>query len=144
MLSRAEDSLADLAPRLTFALGDLREANTLPLAGDVIVSPRAVHHFLPDTIERFYRAGGEALSPGGFFCNVDHFATPGGWNARYKAIKHRFVPSSGGGRESHSHDAPPHRVADHLAWLRANGFLDPHVPWRLFWTALIVARMPSG
>jgi tRNA (cmo5U34)-methyltransferase len=144
MLTRAESSLADLAPRVAFAVGDLRDAKALPLAGDVIVSSRAVHHFLPETIERFYRAAGEALRPGGLFCNLDHFATSGDWRTRYKAIKPRFVPSSGGGGESHSHDAPPQLVEDHLAWLRANGFVDPDVPWRLFWTALVVARTRSG
>lgn len=144
MLARAVASLADLSPRVTFAVGDLRAATTLPLRGDVIVSSRAVHHFLPDTIKRFYRATGEALSPGGFFCNLDHFATPGDWRARYKAIKPRFIPSSGGGSESHTHDSPPQLVKDHLAWLRASGFADPDVAWRLFWTALVVARTPSG
>jgi tRNA (cmo5U34)-methyltransferase len=144
MLTRAEASLADLAPRVTFAVSDLRDTNALPLAGDVIVSSRAVHHFLPDAIEGFYRAAGEALGPGGFFCNLDHFATPGDWRTRYKAIKPRFVPSSGGGAESHTHDSPPQLVRDHLAWLRASGFEDPDVPWRLFWTALVVARTPSG
>lgn len=144
MLARAEASLADLAPRVTFAVGDLREASALPLAGDVIVSSRAVHHFRPETIESFYRAASETLSPGGFLCNLDHFATPGDWKTRYKAIKPRFVPSSGGGGESHNHDAPPQLVSDHLKWLRANGFADPDVPWRLFWTALLVARTPAA
>lgn len=143
MRSRAEASLADLAPRVTFAVGDLREANALPLAGDVIVTSRAIHHFLPQTVERFYRAAGETLSPGGFLCNLDHFATPGDWRTRYEEIRPRFVPSSGGGGGSHSHDAPPQLLEDHLGWLRANGFVDPDVPWRLFWTALVVARTPS-
>jgi cyclopropane fatty-acyl-phospholipid synthase-like methyltransferase len=144
MLARAEESLADLAPRVTFAVGDLREARSLPLSGDVIVSARAVHHFLPETIEGFYRASREALSPGGFLCNLDHFATPGDWRERYKTIKRRFVPSSGGGSESHTHDSPPQLVRDHLEWLHASGFADPDVPWRLFWTALLVARAPSS
>ena len=143
MLARAEESLADLAPRVTFAVGDIRDASALPLDGDVIVSSRAIHHFLPETIERFYRAAGEALPPGGFVFNLDHFATPGDWKTRYKAIKPRFVPSSGGGGESHTHDSPPQLVKDHLDWLRANGFADPDVPWRLFWTALLVARTPT-
>src|SRR4026209_2988114 len=56
MLARAEESLADLAPRVTFAVGAIRDASALPLDGDVIVSSRAIHHFLPETIERFYRA----------------------------------------------------------------------------------------
>lgn len=144
MLARAQESLADLAPRVTFTVGDLRKASALPLSGDVIVSARAVHHFLPDAIEDFYRAAREALSPGGFFCNLDHFATPGDWRERYKTIKPRFVPTSGGGTSSHTHDSPPQLVKDHLAWLRASGFVDPDVPWRLFWTALLVARTGSS
>jgi tRNA (cmo5U34)-methyltransferase len=142
MLERAEAALADLAPRVTFALGDLREADALPLEGDVVVSSRAIHHFRPEAIERFYRAVGASLTPGGSLCNLDHFAPPGDWKTRYGAVRYEFVPGAGSG-DSHSHDAPPQPLDDHLAWLRGAGFEDPDIPWRLFWTALLVARTPS-
>ncbi|HEX5937797.1 MAG TPA: class I SAM-dependent methyltransferase [Actinomycetota bacterium] len=140
MLERAKTSLADLGRRVTFAIGDLREPEALPLAGDVVVSARAIHHFRPEAIERFYRAAADALSPGGFLVNVDHFATPGDWGPRYRAIRPSFVGGNAGGGDSHSHDAPPQPLDDHLHWLREAGFEDPDVPWRFFWTALVVAR----
>lgn len=141
MLERATADLADLAPRVRFEMGDIREADRLPLDGDVIVSSRAVHHFRPETIRAFFRAARESLSPAGFLCNLDHFATP--WRGSYERIKPGFVPPSSGGAGSHDHDAPPQPIGDHLSWLRDAGFVDPDVPWRLFWTALVVGRTPG-
>lgn len=142
MLERAQTELAGFGSRVRFELGDLRAAADLPLEGDVVLTSRAVHHFRPDTIRAFYRAAADALPPGGFLCNLDHFATP--WRERYKRIKPGFVPRSGGGSESHGHDAPPQPIDDHLAWLRDAGFVEPDVPWRLFWTALLVGRTPQA
>ena len=142
MLERARTALADLEPRVRFQVGDLRAAEDLPLKGDVVLTSRAVHHFRPDTIRGFYGAAANSLSPGGFLCNLDHFATP--WRESYQRIKPGFVPRSGGSTESHDHDAPPQPIGDHLAWLRDAGFVDPDVPWRLFWTALVVGRAPMA
>jgi SAM-dependent methyltransferase len=141
MRDRAVTSLADLGSRVTFALGDLREPDAIPLEGDVVVSARAAHHLDAGSIERLYRAVATALSPGGFLCNLDHIAAPGDWRARYRQIRPLFV--GGGGGAPHEHDAPPLPLDRHLAWLREAGFQDPDVPWRLFWTALVVARTPS-
>jgi tRNA (cmo5U34)-methyltransferase len=140
MLERARASLDDLGRRVTFAIGDLRDPESLPLAGDAVVSARALHHFTPGAIERFYRAAADALSPGGFLVNLDHFATPGGWEPRYRAIRPSFVGGNAGAGDSHSHDAPPQPLDDHLRWLRKARFEAPDVPWRFFWTALVVAR----
>ena len=141
MLERARTALADLEPRVRFELGDLRASEDLPLHGDVVLTSRAVHHFRPDTIQGFYGAAARSLSPGGFLCNLDHFATP--WRAPYQRIKSGFVPRSGGATEPHDHDAPPQPLEDHLAWLRDASFVDPDVPWRLFWTALLIGRTPG-
>lgn len=140
MRERAESSLGDLAPRVTYAMGDLRDPHALPLAGDVVVSGRAIHHLAADAIERFYGAVGDGLSPGGFLCNLDHFASPGDWRERYREIRPLFVRAGGA---SHEHDAPPELLDRHLEWLRAAGFEPPDVPWRFFWTALVVARTRS-
>lgn len=141
MRDRAGASLGDLGSRVTFAVGDLREPDALPLDGDVVVSARAVHHLHADAIERFYRGVANALSPGGFLCNLDHVATPGDWRAQYRRIRPLFVGGDRGA--SHEHDAPPQPLDRHLAWLREAGFEDADVPWRLFWTALVVARTPA-
>lgn len=142
MLAEARDGLADLEPRVRFVVADLRETGSLPLAADVVVSSRAVHHFRPETIQAFYRDVAASLTPGGFLCNLDHFDTPSDWKSRYRRIKPRFVPNRVGNEASHGHDAPPQLVDDHLRWLSQSGFDAPDVPWQLFWTALIVARAP--
>ena len=143
MLAQARLALGDLGDRVRYELGDIRDAPRLPLDGDVIVSSRAIHHFTPETILEFYRSCAAALPSGGFLFNLDHFAVPGDWRPRYKEVKSKIVPKPGSGTAtSHSHDAPPQLLADHLAWLQASGFADPDVPWRLFWTALVVGRVP--
>lgn len=142
MLERAKEELIELGPRVRFVVTDLRNTASLPLASDVIVSSRAIHHFRPETIKAFYSAAAAALTPGGFIFNLDHFAPPGDWRERYKRIKHAFVPRAPVTGEPHEHDAPPQPVGDHLRWLRDAGFTDPDVPWRLFWTALLAARAP--
>lgn len=141
MRDRAEASLGDLGSRVTFTLGDLRQPDGIPLRADVVVSARAVHHLRAGAIERFYRAVAHALGPGGFLCNLDHVATPGDWRARYRQIRPLFV--GGGGGVSHEHETLPQPLERHLGWLTEAGFEDPDVPWRLFWTALVVARTPS-
>ena len=109
----------------------------------MVVSARAIHHFRPETITAFYARAARAISPGGFLCNLDHFAAPGDWRERYKRIKKSFVPKGPSTSEPHEHDSPPQRIGDHLRWLSDAGFEHPDVPWRMFWTALLVARMPG-
>lgn len=144
MLERARRALAPHGDRVGFEVCDVRDVPSLPLAGaDVIVSSRVIHHFDPATIHTLYTTAARALSPGGFFCTVDHFLAPGRWDARFRRVRGAFVPRTGP-RPSHAHDAPPQTLEDHLRWLQEAGFETPGVPWRFFVTALIVARTPPG
>lgn len=144
MLERARDRLAPLGQRVRFVLADVRDPSALPSgAADVIVSSRVVHHFDPPTIQRFYGAAFERLPPNGFLFNLDHVGVPGDWEERYRRLRTRFFPRRQQARP-HQHDAPPQPLADHLRWLTDAGFDAPDVPWRLFFTALLAARKPSG
>lgn len=142
MLARARRELRDVEDRVRFVLADLRDVATLPLEADVVVTSRVVHHFRPETIRSFYAAAAVGLSRGGFLFNLDHFVTPDDWRERYERIRSVFV----GDRRAqpHDHDAPPQPLSDHLRWLADAGFAAADVPWRLFWTALVVARTPSA
>lgn len=143
MRERAASVLEPFTGRVDFATVDLRDPALLPLAdADVIVSARAIHHFDPGTIRGIYAAAFDGLRPGGFLCNLDHFAPSGGWGSTYRRVRAAFVPPRGTA-PTHPHDAPPQPLPDHLAWLTRTGFETPDVPWSFFWTALVVARTPA-
>jgi ubiquinone/menaquinone biosynthesis C-methylase UbiE len=143
MLERARERLTPFGDRVEFVLVDVRDLSALATTkADVVTSSRAIHHFTPDTIREVYRSAFDALSPGGFLFNLDHFAAPADWEARYRRIRPRFVPDRGD-REPHEHDAPAQPLERHLEWLEAAGFEPPDVPWRLFYTALVAARRPA-
>lgn len=143
MLERGREALGRFGDRVRFELADLREVGSLPLRGaDVVVSSRVIHHFVPETIRALYAAALAALSPGGFLFNLDHFRAPGDWDATLRRARKAFVGTRTD-REPHAHDAPPQALEDHLVWLRDEGFDPPDVPWRFFYTALVVARAPS-
>jgi SAM-dependent methyltransferase len=143
MRERAGSVLEPFAGRVDFATLDLRETDQLPLSdADVIVSARALHHFEVRAIRNIYAAAFDALRPGGFLVNLDHFGPPADWEAAYRRVRPAFVPPRGTTRP-HPHDAPPQPLEDHLAWLTEAGFAGPDVPWRFFWTALVVVRKPE-
>jgi SAM-dependent methyltransferase len=146
MLERARQRLGPLGDRVDFTLADARDPSTLGLGrtdADVTVSSRAIHHFSTETIASLYRAAFDALRPGGFLFNLDHFATPADWEPRYRRVRPVFVPRRGE-REAHEHDAPPQPLEAHLRWLAEAGFEAADVPWRLLWTALVAARRPRA
>jgi SAM-dependent methyltransferase len=109
----------------------------------VIVTSRVVHHFSPDSIRALYREAFEGLRPGGFFFNLDHYGAPGDWERTYRRIRPEFVGKPRTALPPHRHDHPFSVPAAHLAWLEAAGFEAPDVPWRTFYTALLVGRRPA-
>ncbi|MDQ3529070.1 MAG: class I SAM-dependent methyltransferase [Actinomycetota bacterium] len=142
MLERAKERLDPLGHRVTFMLADAGDAGSLMLPeADVITSSRMIHHFAPARTQDLYRVIHDSLRVGGWFCNVDHFAAPDDFEARYRRIKPaltgRAKRAGGGG---HSHEAPFSLVAEHLSWLADAGFVAGDSPWRTLWTSLIVAR----
>lgn len=144
MLRRARHDLSRFADRVRFRVVDLRGADVLPPEpAEVIVSARAIHHFTRETIAGLYRAAGAGLRPGGFLFNLDHFAASAEWEDPFRRVRDRLVPRKVELRP-HEHDAPPQPLSDHLRWLEEAGFGRPETPWRLLWTALVVARTPAG
>jgi SAM-dependent methyltransferase len=140
MRERAGSVLEPFAGRVDFEMLDLRNTDHLPLSdADVIVSARAIHHFDARTIRAIYAAAFNGLRPGGFLCNLDHIGPPADWEAAYRRVRPAFVPPRVSTRP-HPHDAPRQALEDHLAWLTEAGFGIPDIPWRFFWTALVVAR----
>lgn len=127
-----------LGESIRYVVGDVADVPSLGLErAEVVVTSRVVHDLHPDVHASFYAAAFALLEPGGFFFNLDHFAVPPEWDARYRRLRQR-----------RRFPLPPHRdhplvpIGEHLRLIEAAGFASPDVPWRLFGTALLAARRP--
>lgn len=141
MQAAARNRLSPHGDRVDYVLGDIEQLDELGLPrADVIVTSRVLHHFSPESLERFYGRAHAALRAGGFFFNLDHFGTAGDWEQRYRAIREQFTGPRKSDVPPHRHDFPFRRIDEHLAWLERAGFDAPDVPWRTFFTALLAAR----
>jgi trans-aconitate methyltransferase len=141
MRDLATERLADFGDRIDFVLGDLEQLDGIDLPqAEVIVTSRVLHHFSPESLQRFYRTVHELVSPGGFFFNLDHIGPPGDWDARYRRIRKQFIGERKQKLAPHRHDYALSDVPDHLGWIAEAGFETPDVPWRTFYTVLLAAR----
>jgi SAM-dependent methyltransferase len=137
----ARERLAHLDDRVEYRIGDIEALDSLHLGdADVVVTSRVVHHFSPESIQRFYAGVHEHLADGGFFFNLDHFGVPEPWEQRYRAIRRQFTGRPKQEVPRHHHDYPFSLIETHLGWLEQAGFAPPDVPWRTFFTALLAAR----
>jgi SAM-dependent methyltransferase len=135
------EGLADLGDRVTYVVGDAERLDELDVPpADVVVSSRALHHFSPESLEGFYRAAHQLVVPGGFVINLDHVGAPGDWEQAYRRIREQFTGARKRGLKPHRHDYPLAPADRHLVWMAAAGLEAPDVPWRMLYTALMVAR----
>ena len=139
MADIARPALAPYRDRVEFRLVDLADLSPLPEQADVITTSRASHHFDADTLARFYASAAEHLAPGGWLVNLDHVLSPGAWDRRLRDARAAMIPPKKDGT-GHSHDKPLPMVEEHLAALAAAGFADVAMPWRSFYTVLLMAR----
>lgn len=140
----ARERLERFGDRVAYLQADAERFESVELEpAQVAVTSRLLHHFSPESLRRFYAAVFELVTPGGFFFNLDHFGTPEGWEARYRAIREQFTGPRKRALKRHRHDYPFRQVGDHLSWIGASGFEPPDVAWRTFYTALIAARKPA-
>jgi SAM-dependent methyltransferase len=144
MLESARQELRGYGGRVRFTLGDVEDLAGLETEpADVILTSRVVHHFSPASIRALYAAAFARLRPGGFFFNLDHYGAPGDWEQRYRRIRPQFVGKPRTAVPGHRHDYPFSVPAAHLAWLEEAGFQAPDMPWRTFYTALLVGQKPA-
>ncbi|HEV8251719.1 MAG TPA: methyltransferase domain-containing protein [Gaiellaceae bacterium] len=137
----AHDRLGD---GVTYLQADAERLDVADLPpAEVVVTSRMLHHFPPESQQRFYRTALATLEPGGFLFNLDHFGAPDPWEQRYRRIREQFTGARSRELRPHRHDFPLSPVEAHLAWLEEAGFEPPDVPWRAFFTALLAARKPA-
>jgi trans-aconitate methyltransferase len=141
MEATARERLGHFRDRVEYRLGDIEALAALGLEpAEVVVTSRVVHHLSRASIQRVYSAAHDLVVPGGFFFNLDHFASPDGWEPRYRRIRRQFTGKPKRDVPPHRHEHPFRRIPDHLRWLADAGFEAPDVPWRTFYTALLAAR----
>jgi ubiquinone/menaquinone biosynthesis C-methylase UbiE len=144
MRELAERELAEFAGRIRYVVADaerLDEVELEPAQG--ALSSRALHHFSHDSLQAVYRALHDVLAPGGFVMNLDHVGAQGDWEQVNRRIRPQFTGDRKRTLKPHRHDYPLARADQHAAWMEAAGFGPADVPWRSFYTALVVARKPA-
>ena len=109
----------------------------------VVVSSRALHHFSPDSLRGVYRAAFDIVEPGGFVMNLDHVGAKADWEEVARRVRKQFTGDRKKARKPHRQDYPLARADEHAAWMEEAGFGPADTPWRMFYTALIVARRPA-
>jgi ubiquinone/menaquinone biosynthesis C-methylase UbiE len=143
MRELAQAELAEFAGRITYLVADAEDLQAAEVEpAQVVLSSRALHHFSPESLQRVYRAAFDIVTPGGLVINLDHVGARADWEQVQRRIRPQFTGDRKRTLKPHRHDYPLARADEHAAWMEAAGFGPADVPWRMFYTALVVARKP--
>ncbi|MBO0823851.1 MAG: class I SAM-dependent methyltransferase [Actinobacteria bacterium] len=143
MRDEAQRALATYSDRVEFRIGDLGEVAKAGQPGsfDFVVTSRATHHLALPELTRFYQQVADLLVPGGWLANVDSMSESAEWRVRLRAVRAKRRAASGV-PDVHTHPqlnvAP--KLSEHEAALRAAGFTEIEMVWRVFVTGLLMAR----
>jgi len=105
---------------------------------DAIVSSFAIHHCPHNRKRALYGEVFEHLAPGGFFCNLDHVASP------TPALHVRFLNAIGSTPETEDRSNKLLDVETQLGWLRSIGFSDVDCYWKWLELALLIGLKPES
>jgi len=144
MLETAHERLDRFGDRVTFILADMNDLASagLPEGVDVVTSSRASHHLDPVALTAFYQAAAGHVAAGGWLINLDHIFPGEPWNARLRQVKKEFgSKASQGDGPKHHHNYPLPSIADHLHGYEAAGISEVDVPWRSFYSCLLVGHL---
>jgi SAM-dependent methyltransferase len=143
MREEAERHLGRFAGRVDFHIGDLAEIARVAPSGtvDLVVCSRATHHLPVPDLTRFYQQTAQLLAPDGWLANVDSMSDSPAWRQRLRTVRAQYRAAAG------VPDVPTHpqlnvspTMLEHLAALRASGFAEIELVWRVFVTGLVMAR----
>jgi SAM-dependent methyltransferase len=138
----ARTRLGGLASRVEFSVADLSRLDEIVPGGsaDLVVSSRVTHHLAADELTAFYRQVAGVLRPGGWLANLDHVTVAEPWGARLRRARSELFPVN---PSRHRHDHPLPTAQQHADALTAAGLTDLDMPWRAFWSVLMLARKPG-
>lgn len=147
MRDEAQRALAEYGDRVEFRVGDLAEVAAVvadagrPGTFDLVVSSRATHHLALPELTRFYQQAAELLAPGGWLANIDSMSESPEWRARLRAVRARRRAANGvPDVRTHPQLNVAAKLSEHEAALRAAGFTEIELVWRVFVTGLLMAR----
>lgn len=144
MRDLAHEQLEEFGGRITYVIADAERLDEVAVEpADVLLSSRALHHFAPESLQRVYRAAFDIVAPGGFVMNLDHVGARGDWEQKLRSIRAQFTGDRTKALKPHRQDYPLSRADEHGTWMEEAGFGPFDIPWRMFYTALIVARKPA-
>jgi len=110
---------------------DLEDSLPTDMRFDTIVSSFAIHH-CPDPRKRtLYEEIHDRLLPGGFFCNLEHVASP------TSSLHARFLTGIGATTDDEDPSNILLDIATQLDWLREIGFEDVDCYWKWLELALL-------
>jgi SAM-dependent methyltransferase len=134
--------LGGLASRVEFSVTDLSRLGQVVPSGsaDLVVSSRVTHHLGADELTAFYGQVARVLRPGGWLANLDHMTIAEPWGGRLRRARAELLPVN---PSRHPHDHPLPAARQHADALAAAGFTDLDMPWRAFWSVLVLARKPG-
>lgn len=144
MRDLAQNELEEFGDRVTYVIADAEQLAEVRVApAQVVLSSRALHHFSPESLQSVYEAVFAMLAAGGFVFNLDHVGARGDWEEVARRIRPQFTGDRARTLKPHRHDYPLARADEHASWMERAGFGPADTPWRMFYSALIVARKPS-
>jgi SAM-dependent methyltransferase len=139
MMNYGRKRMAQFGNRFSYHVGDFADGELpadLPGPFDVAVAARAIHHLPGATKAKLYRAIYANLNPGGAFFNVDQVGADDDFlkglyrqaNAYLKGERPDRTVMPAPRPPSASHFWDP--LSEHMAFLRAAGFVSPDCFWK--------------
>jgi trans-aconitate methyltransferase len=143
MLAEAKRALARFGSRVDYQIGTFADISSVVATGgvDLVITSRATHHLALPELTRFYQDVAGLLVTDGWVANLDSMSDSPQWRARLRAVRAQYRAAAG------VPDVPTHEqlnvsptLSEHLAALKASGFADIELVWRVFVTGLLMAR----
>jgi SAM-dependent methyltransferase len=143
MLDLARAELSRFGDRVTYVIEQAeRLAETALEPAQIVSSSRALHHLSIESLGRVYRDAFELLTPGGFVVNLDHVGAPSDLADAYRRVRAQLWGSRTRELARHRQEGPLEPAGVHLDLIAAAGFESADTPWRVLYTALMLARKP--
>ncbi len=161
MLDEAKTHFAGAPFPVAFVEGDLRTDDWIAEVSengpyDLVISRYAIHHVADERKEELYRKVFSFLRPGGVFLNIEHVASPS--DSLHEAFERLMI--EGLVRQQATEETRQEIVTSfrarqdkdvnilapldvQLGWLRAIGFTDVDVVFKLFELAVFTGRKPE-